>query len=79
MIDAETKEIIEWLESSEGLRWSRRQHRQNGYQLRMFCLKNDDPEADAVITDYVMGQKYQPWGRVNTIGHYVSPKECYRP
>lgn len=71
MIDAETREVIEWLESLEGRLWSRTRHFQSRYQNRLFSLKDDEKGTSG---DSVWEQEWISWGKVGISGLYIAPK-----
>jgi hypothetical protein len=58
---------IDWLNSQEGLCWSRRNYRQSSYAKRMFSLKDDlDFDVEAMIAS----QEWKSWGHVDWKGEY---------
>lgn len=63
----EMRAVIDWLNSKEGRRWSRRRHRQTAHAKRMFSLKY---EAGGFA-----GQGWHDWGRVDMNGDYHPPKD----
>lgn len=63
-------EVVEWLESPAGLRWSREAHKQTGPQKMMFCIKQD---AEDFAEERTIQISWAYWGSVAG-GQYIPPK-----
>ena len=70
-MDRDQLEIIKWLNSLEGRRWSRSFHRQSIWARKMFTIKDDFIECFAP-------ELWQDWGSVDTWGRYRKPSPEYR-
>lgn len=62
----ETREIIRWLNSTEGLRWSHARHKQTRHAVRLFSVKH---EAGGHVSDQI----WVDWGKVDSQGLYHDP------
>jgi len=65
-MDRDQQEIITWLESPEGRRWSRSFHRQSLWARKLFTIKDDDDGC-------WLPELWQDWGSVDRQGRYRKP------
>jgi hypothetical protein len=64
---------IDWLNSHEGVLWSRERHWQSLFALKLFSFKDHDYVSSADIQYDRKCDRWQSWGRVDKLGRYRRP------